>query len=130
LPSFSKSSRFGRGRCLAQVWSGRGLLCFEPFYACSFPLASNGEAACIYVDTNDFWGVVRVAGDLQADVRRVTGLVPLMIHDVPPLGGAVVIVGTLGRSRLLDQWAKEGKLDTNRIAGKWESFLVQVVEMR
>ena len=38
----------------------------------SFPLVANGVAAAIYVDTNDLWGVVRAAGDLQADVRRVT----------------------------------------------------------
>ena len=94
----------------------------------SFPLASNGVAASIYVDTNDFWGVVRAAGDLQADVRRVTGLVPAIIYDPLPPGAPMVIIGTLGKNRLLDQWAKDGKLDPGRLVGKWESFQVQVVD--
>jgi hypothetical protein len=98
------------------------------FTSGSFPLASNGVAASIYVDTNDFWGVARAAGDLQADVRRVTGLSPSIVHDEKQLSSKTVIVGTLGKSRLLDQLVKDGKLDADRIAGKWESFLVQVVD--
>jgi hypothetical protein len=94
----------------------------------SFPLVSNGVAASIYVDTNDFWGVTRAAGDLQADVRRVTGLSPAIIHDQDQLPANTVIVGTLGKSRLLDQLAHNGKLEVNRIAGKWECFLVQQVD--
>jgi hypothetical protein len=92
----------------------------------SFPLASNGVAASIYVDTNDFWGVARAAGDLQTDLRRVTGLVPAMVHDEKELAAPTIIIGTLGKSRVLDQLIKDGKLDASRIVGKWESFLVQV----
>src|ERR1700754_4781768 len=38
-----------------------------------FPLVAAGRAAPIVVSTSDHAGVVRVAGDLQADVERVTG---------------------------------------------------------
>jgi Glycosyl hydrolase family 115/Glycosyl hydrolase family 67 N-terminus len=91
-------------------------------------LASNRVVASIYVDTNDFWGVARAAGDLQADLGRVTGLVPSIIHDEKQQDAPTIVIGTLGKSRLIDQLAKDGKLDVSRIAGKWESFVVQVVE--
>jgi hypothetical protein len=91
----------------------------------AFPLATNGKVASIYVDENDFWGVARAAGDLQADVQRVTGFVPVIIHDGKDMATPTVIIGTLGKSRLLDQLVKDGKLDATKIAGKWESFLVQ-----
>jgi hypothetical protein len=91
----------------------------------AFPLASNGAVAAFYVDTNDFWGVARAAGDLRSDLRRVTGVEPVMFHDAPSAAVPTVIIGTLGKSRLIDQMARDGQLDASRIAGKWESFLVQ-----
>jgi len=33
----------------------------------SFPIVEKGTAANLYVETNDFAGVIRAAGDLQAD---------------------------------------------------------------
>ena len=45
----------------------------------AFPLASNGAVAAICLDTNDFWGVTRAAGDLTEDLRRVTGIVPALV---------------------------------------------------
>ena len=39
-----------------------------------FPLASNENVASIVVDQDDFPGVVRVAGHLQNDLQKVTGI--------------------------------------------------------
>jgi hypothetical protein len=88
-----------------------------------FPLAAGGAVASIYVDTNDFWGVDRAAGDLRADVRKVTGIEPALTHDETQLSGNVIVVGTLGKSRVVDQLVGDG----GGISGKWESFLVRVV---
>ncbi len=92
----------------------------------SFPLAASGKAAPIVVDAGDHPGVVRVAGDLQTDVERVTGVRPALGNE--PSGEEIVIVGTLGRSRLVDRLVAEGKLDVRGIAGRWETSLEQVVE--
>lgn len=40
----------------------------------------------------------------------------------------VVVAGTLGRSRAIDELVAKRKLDARAIAGKWESFIVEVVE--
>jgi hypothetical protein len=80
--------------------------------------------ASIYVDTGDYAGVSRAAGDLRTDIERVTGRAPALTHD--ETGTRHIYVGTLGKSRLIDRWAREGKIEAGRIRGKWESFLIQV----
>jgi hypothetical protein len=95
-----------------------------------FPLASRGRAATIVVGSGDLPGVRRVAGDLAADVERVTGVRPAVSFDVVPPHGPVVLVGTLGHSPLVDDLVAAGKLDVTGIAGKWETSLSQVVDGR
>jgi hypothetical protein len=93
----------------------------------SFALAQKGETAVLYVDSNDWPGVVRAAGDLQADVNRVTGQAPKLAQKESDLGKNAVIIGTIGKSKIIDQLAKGGKIDVAPIAGKWESFIIAVV---
>ncbi|MDH6225559.1 hypothetical protein M2169_002529 [Streptomyces sp. MJP52] len=91
----------------------------------AFPLVRGGHAAPVLVDEDDHAGVVRVAEDLRADVRRVSGVKP-----AARAGSAreVVIVGTLGRSALVDRLVASGKLDVSAIRGKWETSQQTVVE--
>ena len=93
----------------------------------SFAIARANNAAPVCVDAGDFPGVVRAAGDLAADVARVTGLTPAVIHDEKSLGTHAIVAGALGHSALIDRLVREGKLDVTAIAGKWESFVIQVV---
>ena len=93
----------------------------------SFPVVADGVAAALQVDTNDFAGVIRAAGDLQSDVFRVTGVRPEWSPGADGLRPKVILAGTLGKCPLIDRLVREHKLDTQRIAGQWESFLIQVV---
>src|SRR5512142_1363818 len=68
----------------------------------SFRLVQGNDAAPLWVDAGDYPGVVRAAGDLQADLVRVTGAAPALIHEEAKLGATPVIIGTLGKSRILD----------------------------
>ncbi|HEY1923565.1 MAG TPA: glycosyl hydrolase 115 family protein, partial [Tepidisphaeraceae bacterium] len=86
------------------------------------------SAANVYVDADDFAGVVRAVGDLQADIGRVTDCNAAIVHDQASLGGHAIIVGTIGKSRVIDQLIHDGKIDPSPIVGKWESFFLQVVE--
>ncbi|BBH69803.1 hypothetical protein ACTI_64880 [Actinoplanes sp. OR16] len=92
-----------------------------------FPLVAVGRAAPIVVDDGDFPGVVRVAGDLRSDLARATDVQP-SIGAVATPGRDPIIVGTLGRSEIVDRLAAKGKIDTRGVAGKWETSLQQVVE--
>ncbi|OKI27862.1 glycosyl hydrolase [Saccharothrix sp. CB00851] len=89
-----------------------------------FPLASRGAVAPLVVSDADHPGVVRVVGDLRDDLERVTGVRP-EITSTPR--GDVVIVGTVGRSPLVDGLVERGKLDVSAIEGRWETSLQQVV---
>ncbi|WP_081898774.1 glycosyl hydrolase 115 family protein [Herbidospora cretacea] len=91
-----------------------------------FPLVADGRAAAIHVSQADFPGVTRAVGDLQTDVEKVTGVKPA-VSTAAPARGEVVIVGTLGRSPLIDQLVARGKLDVSGIRGKWETTIEQVV---
>lgn len=92
-----------------------------------FALVTSQHAAPLYVDRDDFAGVVRAVGDLQSDIERVTGQRPAVL-DSRPESGQVVIAGTLGRSNTVDQLIASGKLDVRDIQGKWECFVVATVD--
>jgi hypothetical protein len=92
-----------------------------------FPLLRDGNAATLFLDSNDYTGVLRAAGDLQADIKRVAGTKPALTTNLSPAGIAV-IVGTLGKSSFVDNLIKAGKLNADAIAGKWESFIIATVD--
>ena len=93
-----------------------------------FPLVAGGRAAPIVVSTADHAGVIRVVDDLQADLRKVTGVEPVVGHDTVPAGRDPVIVGTIGKSPLIDRIIARGRLDVTGVRGKWETTVEQVVD--
>ncbi|NAZ87770.1 glycosyl hydrolase 115 family protein [Kineococcus indalonis] len=97
----------------------------------AFGLVDDGRAAPVVVSAEDHSGVLRAAADLQGDVEAVTGRRPA--ESVLPAGqlprdDEVVIVGTLGRSPLVDRLVAQGRLDVRGVAGRWETSVQQVVE--
>lgn len=92
------------------------------------PLAEKGTAATLWLDANEFPAVLRAAGDLQADIARVSGVKP-RIHtgSSAPEGKVVLVVGTLDKSALISQLVQQRKLDVRAIAGRWEAFVIEVL---
>ncbi len=87
-----------------------------------FPLVVNKQAAQILVDKADA-DVVRVVADLLAgDTERVSGVKPKVSDAASVPKEPVVILGTLGKSALIDDLVKRGKLDVASVAGQWETF--------
>src|SRR5579883_2811521 len=133
---------FGRNRLLAMAALLLGPLASpstalalgQPQYiretpaAGGFTLAQDGTTAKLYVDPDDNPGVVHAAHELQADIQRVTGLVPPLSGNGGWLRGNVVLVGTIGRSHLIDRLIRDHKIDVSSIRGRWESTLTQVVD--
>ena len=93
----------------------------------NFPLASKGKTASILVSATDFSGVLKVAGHLQNDLFKVTNLHPKQINSISEATDYVVIIGTLGKSEIIDQLVREGKIDASQLKGKWEKFTTQIV---
>lgn len=93
----------------------------------SFTIAEPNKPSALYVDSADYAGAVRAVGDLQADIGRVTNLTAPIVHDARIPAARAIIIGTIGRSQCIDQLISDKKIDPASIAGKWESFLIQVV---
>ena len=93
-----------------------------------FPLVAGAQAAPLFASAQDWPGVLRAARDLQADIQRVTQHQPALSTDKAPAGKQVVLIGTVGKSPLIDGLIQAKKLDASGLAGKWETFVVQTVE--
>ncbi|UUF16599.1 MULTISPECIES: glycosyl hydrolase 115 family protein [Flavobacterium] len=94
----------------------------------NFPLVSKGKTASILVSATDFSGVLKVAGHLENDIFQVSDLHPKRINKITEAEDFVVIIGTLGKSEIINQLVKKGKIDANQLLGKWEKFTTQIVE--
>lgn len=90
-----------------------------------FVLASSDKTPSIYVDENDYEGVIRAAGDLKNDIKSVSAVVPI---DAVDAASADVVIGTVGKSTAIDTLVSAGDLDISKIEGKRESFTIQNVE--
>jgi hypothetical protein len=94
----------------------------------SFELSASGKSTSLYADANDYPGVMRAVTNLQTDIKAVTDSEPLLITSPKSLQGALVIAGTIGKNALIDQLIKNKKLDVADVNGKWETFIIQVVD--
>jgi len=98
------------------------------YHSGDFKVVEHDAAAPLFVSSGDYPGVIRAVNDLQQDIERVTGRKPSVVHGGTIVGANVVIVGTVGKSDIIDRLVNERKIDVTGTAGKWESFLIQVVE--
>ena len=93
----------------------------------NFAIVHATQAAVLYVDSDDFPGVQRAVTNLQADINRVTDCTPAIVHTSDALGSNAIVIGTLGKSALIDRLVREAKINVTVIEGKWESFTVQTL---
>lgn len=101
-------------------------------HAGDFPLVTKTQLAPIVVAQDDFKVVNIAAHDLAKDIARVTGREPVVLSlvqaSLQDLKAPAVLVGTLGKSPIIDNLVAAGKLDVSALRGAWESFLIATVE--
>ena len=73
-----------------------------------------GEIVC---DPNDWKGVQIAVGNLKTDLQKVTGR-----SNYP------IVVGTLGKSKAINQLAKKKLIDAKALQGKREKFIITLVK--
>ncbi len=117
------------------LWAGEAQALGGPRYVANismagdFALVQRTTAAPLLVSTSDWPGVIRAVGDLSADVKRVTDLQPVVLQDAAAAHGRnVVLIGTIGKSALIDDLIRRHKLGVTGVAGKWESAITTIVE--
>lgn len=92
-----------------------------------FSICSGSKVADIYIDTADYAGVQKVAKLFVTDIHKVTGKVPVLKFNNTP-EGIPIVVGTIGKSHLIQDLIEKGKLNVDDVKGKWENSLVAVIE--
>ena len=95
-----------------------------------FPLVTARGASPIYLDAQDFPVVRIAAGALAKDIGTVTRVEPAIVEGVPAGVESAVLVGTLGRSPVIDQLVAAKKLEVSALRGAWESFVIATVRTR
>ena len=94
----------------------------------SFALITNGKPAPLAYSSNDFTGVPKALNYFRSDLKMVSGSESQLAVDELPAVSQLVIAGTLGHSKLIDQLVSEKKISLTELNGKWEQFIIQVVE--
>lgn len=107
----------------------------------AFPLVIDGRATPLLIEPEADAAVLRAAGDVAADIERVSGVRPELRREMfgarsadrPSSSSAasdhrVIIAGVLGQSPMLDALVASGRLDATGLAGAWETFVIQVVD--
>jgi len=94
----------------------------------TFTLSESGKSAPLHISLHDYPGIVRVVHDLQTDIFKVTNTKPEIVTDGIPDSKEIILVGTLGKGSLIDKLVEDKKLDVHDIEGKWETFIIQVIE--
>lgn len=97
----------------------------------SFAVVTGRKAAPIFLSKDEWPGVQRTAFDFASDIEKVTGISPKLSNvtsDVKTSSASLpVIVGTLGKSSLIDAVVNHAKLDVSSLNGTWESFMIKEV---
>ena len=94
----------------------------------SFALVAQGKAAPLVASNADYPGVIRILKILQGDIQSVSRVEPSIHTEKVPDSEQVVLIGTLGKSPLIDQLVQKKKLDVSEIQGKWDAFLLQTIK--
>lgn len=83
--------------------------------------------ATVVFDKDD-WNVVRNAARLFAsDVNLVTEKEITLQNDLPTEGD-IVLIGTIGKSKWIDQLAADKKINVSAIKNGWEQFIITTLE--
>jgi hypothetical protein len=94
--------------------------------ASNFPLVSDRGATPILIDAADA-PVIRIATEMLAgDIDAVTGKTPAIV-DALPTNETVIVIGTLGASKFIDDLVGRKLIDTTGVKGVWEAYRVAAV---
>ena len=106
----------------------------------TFTVVKSGKAAPILLSPDEWPGVQRAAFDFASDIQSITGVKPTLTNITSSSqssnstssttyssSSTAIIVGTLGKSSLIDDIVNRTNLDVSSIRGKWEAFLAKEV---
>lgn len=93
----------------------------------SFVITNENRTTPILYDDNDELSVKTALKLFTEDVERVSGKKPALITESGKERN-LIIVGTIGKSNIIDQLIRQNKLDVGKIKGQWERYAIQTVK--
>ncbi len=78
----------------------------------------------IIYDEEDFGVVRNVSAMLGEDIGSVTGVSPEVVTSATLPDHSAIVIGTIGKSRLIEKLMAENQIPADSIAGDWERFLI------
>ncbi|MFT4032564.1 MAG: glycosyl hydrolase 115 family protein [Siphonobacter sp.] len=94
----------------------------------AFPLVDKQAATPFLTDVSDAEVVTIAARAVASDLALITGVRPKVVSSLPANQKQLIIAGTIGHSAAIDQLVQVRKLDISAIGGKWESFIITLVQ--
>lgn len=92
----------------------------------AFPLVEKGIAPSILTDKADAEVVSIVANAVASDIALISGIKPKVINNKTN-EDYLIIAGTIGKSKVIDELIKSKKIDVTAIQNKWESYLITTI---
>lgn len=90
-------------------------------------LVGSQGTTSIVIDKSDATVVQRAAAMLSADIQRVSGRQPAVVHQLPDDHLPTIIAGTLGQSALIDELVSQGSIDPAALRNAWERYQIFVL---
>jgi len=94
----------------------------------AFSLVEYGTAAPLYISSEDFPAVQRVAKHLQNNIARVTGINPEIMVDMLPASSHAVIIGTLGKNPVINDLIQRKIVNDSQVTGKWDTYVMKTID--
>lgn len=89
----------------------------------SFPLNN----VVIYVDQSEESLIHVTAELLQKDIKAVTGITADISNTIPEKAGTLIVLGTIGKSALLQLLETKKQVNNKNISQKWEAYHIQTI---
>ncbi|ACU08180.1 hypothetical protein FIC_01737 [Flavobacteriaceae bacterium 3519-10] len=78
----------------------------------------------IYYDSNIDKGVLRAVNNLRSDLHKVTRDLPAFVTGFSAEKNSLIIIGTIGTNSVVDNLAKQKKINSKELLGKREKYLI------
>lgn len=89
-----------------------------------FPLINeNGFPVAVFLENTNDKGVQRVAANLRNDFQKVTDNIPSSEKEKRS-----IIIGTVGKSEIIDKLISEGQIEAKSIVGKNEKYILTTLK--
>ena len=94
----------------------------------AFTLIKPFVAAPILIDNNIDSGILKAIVNLSVDIDKVTGVSPILKVDKVSAEETVLLIGTIGKSKYIDDLVKNKKVNASELQGKYEKYLIQTIQ--